>query len=613
MEPQYREEEEFETALSGKLLWRLARLNLTHRSLLVIYLVSIIAVAVVDSYFTFLSKRIVDEALLVGDTGMLRRLMLHYGLLVLALAAAVFGFIFSAGYLGERIRYDLCRSMFARLQTLSLAYFDRTPVGWLMARLTSDSRRVGEMVSWGVLDMLWGSCNIVIALGFMAFISWKLALVMMVIIPVTLYVAFKFQRRILEEQRRVRSANSRITAEFNESITGIRVVKSLARERANFLKFQTLSGEMFTAGYRAAWLSALFLPIVQLTAALAVGTIIWYGGWQFEMGELTVGGIQAFIGFIGLMVFPIEEMSRVLAQMQQAFASGERVFSLMDTVPEIQDAPHALSPDSMRGDIEFDNVTFAYEEGRPVLEGIDLHVRQGETIALVGPTGAGKSTLVNLVCRFLEPQSGTIRINGFDLKLLTQESIQSRIGMVLQVPHLFAGTVFQNIQYGLLEATEEGVRDAARQAGADEFIRKLPQGYKSQVGEEGLMLSVGQKQLISIARAILSDPDIFVMDEATSSVDTVTEAMVQKGMEEILRNRTSFVIAHRLSTIRRADRILVIREGGIGEMGTHHELIRARGYYHELYTRQFREERARVMDPFHDTRVAPAPSQSQVV
>ncbi len=394
----------------------------------------------------------------------------------------------------------------------------------------------------------------------------------------------------------MRKINSKITGSYNENITGVRVVKALRREEANAAEFGKLTTDMHDAGFKAAWLSALFLPAVQLITAVAIGAVVVYGGFQFQIGGLTIGGMQAFISYILFMMWPVQEMARVYAEMQQSVASGERIFSLVDAVPEIQDRENALDPGTLRGDIVFDHVDFYYEKEKPILTDFNLTIKQGETIALVGPTGAGKSTLVNLICRFYEPQGGTIRIAGTDYQDLTLHSIHSRIGMVLQTPHLFSGTVMDNLRYGRLEATDEEVIDAAKLAGADEFISKLEEGYRTQVGEGGVLLSVGQKQLISLARAVLSEPDIFIMDEATSSVDTLTEALIQKGMDQLMVGRTSFVIAHRLSTIKRADRILVIENGGVAEMGTHSELIRKRGHYYDLYTKQFRDQMEAAFD-----------------
>ncbi|NJN82923.1 MAG: ABC transporter ATP-binding protein, partial [Caldilineaceae bacterium] len=353
------------------------------------------------------------------------------------------------------------------------------------------------------------------------------------------------------------------------------------------------SSEMYRAGYRAAWLSALFLPTVQLISAVGVGAIVWYSGWQADnvagLG-ITVGGIQAFITYVTFMLFPIQEMARVYAEMQQAIASGERIFSLLDSTPEIVDADGAVDPGTLRGTIEFEGVDFYYEEGKPVLSNFNLRVEPGETIALVGPTGGGKSTIVNLVCRFFEPKHGAILIGGIDYLRFTQNAIQSRIGVVLQTPHLFSGSIRENIRYGRLDADDEEVEVAARMVGAHEFIATLERGYDEEVGEGGVLLSVGQKQLLSLARAVLAKPDIFVMDEATSSVDTLTEGLIQQGMDALMANTTSFIIAHRLSTIRNADRILVIEDGEIAEMGSHAELLRLRGHYYRLYTQQFRRE-----------------------
>jgi ATP-binding cassette, subfamily B, bacterial len=324
---------------------------------------------------------------------------------------------------------------------------------------------------------------------------------------------------------------------------------------------------------------------------------------------MTIGGIQAFISYITFMMWPIQDLARVYAEMQNSVASGERMYSLIDAVPEVKNRPHAYDPGTIIGDIEFDHVDFYYEEDKPVLKNFSLKVKRGETIALVGPTGGGKSTIVNLICRFYEPKNGAIRIGKKDYTEYTLHAIQSRIGVVLQTPHLFSGTIRENIRYGQLHATDEEVEQAARLAGAHDFIDHFEKGYGEEVGEGGSLLSTGQKQLISLARAILAKPEIFVMDEATSSVDTLTEALIQRGMENLMSGRTSFVIAHRLSTIRRADRILVIENGQITEMGTHNELLKQRGHYYRLYTQQFRHELEQEYDLYKLTGVtSPAAS-----
>jgi ATP-binding cassette subfamily B protein len=591
------EEEEFTTQFNGRTVLRILAQTKPHWRWVVGFVLTIAVVSALDSLFTFLSMQIIDEGIVAGNKQALLRIVSVYGILIVVQALNVFGFIFLAGVLGERVQYDLRKKLFNHLQDLSFSYFDRTPVGWIMSRVTSDSERIAHLVTWGLLDVTWGVLNITTAVIFMMIINWKLALIVFAAIPVLVIVAAQFKKRIIVQYRLVRKINSKITGAYNENITGVRVVKALGREEQNLGEFGGLSSEMYRSAYRAAWLSALFLPTVQLISAVAIGSIVFYGGLQVEYGAMTVGGIQAFISYVTFMLWPVQDLARVYAEMQHAIASAERVFSLIDTEPEVTDRPGAIDPGTIQGDIEFDHVDFYYEEGKPVLEDFTLTVKRGETIALVGPTGGGKSTIVNLLCRFYEPKQGVICIGGQDYTDLSLHAIQSRIGMVLQTPHLFSGTVRENIRYGRLDATDDEVEQAAKVAGAHDFVMTLDKGYETEVGEGGNLLSVGQKQLVSLARAILAQPEVFIMDEATSSVDTLTEALIQQGMEALMKNRTSFVIAHRLSTIKRADRILVIQKGKISEIGSHAELMRARGHYYQLYTRQFRHELERDYDP----------------
>ena len=605
MSTPYFEEEEFETQFNGKTMRRVLGLTRPHRKYLIGFLITVLLVAGMDSVFTYVSKQIIDYGIVPGDVDQLNRYLGFYGGLVVAQALMVFGFIYLVGILGERVRYDLRQNMFNHLQQLSLSYYSRTPVGWIMARVTSDSDRVAELVTWGLLDSTWAVMSILTSVGFMLFINWQLALIVLAMLPILLYVAYQFRKRILSEFRNVRKTNSKITGAYNENITGVRVVKALGRQEENLREFSQHTSEMYRASYRAAWLSALFLPSVQLITAFALGTIVLYGGMQAQIGMVTIGTIQAFVSYVTFMMWPVQDLARVFAEIQHSIASAERIFSLLDSIPSIADRPGAFDPGTISGDIEFIHTTFWYDdddEKKPVLKDFNLHVKRGETIALVGPTGGGKSTIVNLLCRFFEPKDGFIKIGGHDYREFSLHAIQSRIGVVLQTPHLFSGTVRENIRYGRLDATDDEIETAAKLAGAHDFITRLDKGYDQEVGEGGNQLSVGQKQLISLTRAIMARPEIFVMDEATSSVDTLTEALIQKGMETLMKSSTSFVIAHRLSTIRRADRILVIEEGQIAEMGTHAELLRLRGKYYQLYTKQFRSQMEEALDPFQEAK-----------
>jgi ATP-binding cassette subfamily B protein len=602
----YYEEEEFSTEFNGKTVLRILAQTRPYWIWVVGFLMTIILVSILDGYFTFLSKRMIDEGILAANKQALIRIAGTYITLIFVQAVLVFSFVYLAGVLGERVRYDLRKKLFNNLQELSLSYYSRTPVGWIMSRVTSDTERVSELVTWGMLDVSWAISNIATSSYFMLRINWRLALIIMAIIPILVWVAVKFRKLILVEFRNVRKFNSKITGAYNENITGVRVVKALGREDANLVEFKKLTSQMYRSGYRAAWLSALFLPSVQIISALALGSIALYGGWQTSIGALTIGGIQAFVSYVTFMIWPVQDMARVYAEMQHAIASAERMFSLIDAVPDVRDLPDAIDPGTVQGEIEFEDVDFYYEDEKPVLEKFNLKVRRGETIALVGPTGGGKSTIVNLLCRFYEPKHGRITINGEDYTHLTSHAIQSRIGIVLQTPHLFSGSIRENIRYGCLDASDEEIEKAAKLAGAHEFIMTFEKGYDQEVGEGGNLLSTGQKQLISLARAMLAQPELFIMDEATSSVDTLTESLIQKGMENLMEGRTSFIIAHRLSTIRRADRILLIDDGKIVEMGTHAQLLRQRGRYYRLFTQQFRQELSEEYNLFELTGADPA-------
>jgi ATP-binding cassette subfamily B protein len=473
-----------------------------------------------------------------------------------------------------------------------------------MARMVSDTERLAETVAWGLVDMVWGVSMMSVIIGVMLYLNWWLALIVLSVVPALVWVSAFFQKRILKSYREVRRTNSRITGAFNEGIMGARTTKTLVREKANLRQFSGLSGKMYRSSFMAAVQSALYLPLVLLLGSVGAGLGIWFGGSGVIAGVVTYGTLVAFIAYVERFFEPVREVARIFAELQSAQAAAERIFDLLSTEPEIVDSEAVRqlmasvsddSPDSIFPEIEgavtFEQIGFAYKDGTRVLTGFNLEVAPGETIALVGATGGGKSTIANLVCRFYEPSGGRVLIDGVDYRERSLHWLQSNLGVVLQTPQLFSGSIRDNIAYGRLDASDEEVEAAARLVRAWGFISAMEKGMDSPVGEGGGLLSTGQKQLISFARAVLANPRIFVMDEATSSVDTETEMLIQEALEHLLAGRTSFVIAHRLSTIRNADRILVVEDGCITEAGNHDVLMELKGRYFDLYTRRFERDR----------------------
>ncbi len=503
--------------------------------------------------------------------------------------------ISSAGVVETGVCHDIRKDGFEHLQALSLSYYDKTPVGWMMSRLTSDIWRLGNVLSWGIVDFSWGLFMMVVTTVVMLVLNWKLALLTFTVIPVLFVVTFYFQRRILFNHRDIRRNNSLITAAFNEGIQGVKTTKTLVREAENLKEFKVLTGEMNRKCVSAATFASVYMPIVTLLGSIGAGLVLWRGGDGVIAGTVSYGTMSVFIMFAVQFFFPIRDMARIFTDLQSAQASAERILSLLETKPDIKDDVEVITKygadkekwPKITGNIEFRNVSFAYKTGEKVLDNFSLTVKPGETIALVGETGAGKSTIVNLACRFYEPTDGKIFIDGYDYTRMPMLWLHSNLGYVLQNPHLFSGTIRDNIMYGKLDATEEEMIRASKLVNLHPIVERMEKGYDTEVGEGGSLLSTGEKQLVSFARAIISDPAIFVLDEATSSVDTETERLIQQAIKNILKNRTSFIIAHRLSTIRSADRILVIRDGKIIEQGTHSFLLSQKGYYARLYRNQF--------------------------
>ena len=603
------EEQDFTAERVDLSIWkRLYAYALRNRGLVAVILLSLVVVSLVDVAYPLLSRYAIDTFITPKTTDGLGRFAAVYAAFVAVQGVGTFVFISRSGKMEMTIAYTIRQEAFEKLQNLSFSFYDRTAVGYLMARMISDVGRLSEMVAWSLVDVLYALFYVASSIVTIFSLNWRLALVVVAVIPPLAVISVFLQKRILFYQRQARKQNSRITGAFNEGIMGAMTTKTLVREEQNAREFNELTGDMRRISIRASLLSASFFPLVISMGAIGTGFALMLGsagalqGQTAFVGAITVGTLVSFVSYATQMFDPIQQLAGIFAELQDAQASAERVIALLDTAPEVVDSPEIVQKygdilhprrenwEPIRGEVTFDHVSFSYKEGEPVLQDFTLDVRAGENIALVGETGAGKSTIVNLVCRFYEPTAGRILIDGVDYRQRSQLWLQSNLGYVLQSPHLFSGTIADNIRFGRPDATDEEVRAAAALVHADAFIRRQDKGYDAEVGEGGARLSTGQKQLISFARVMLADPRIFVLDEATSSIDTETEQLIQQAITHVLHGRTSFIVARRLSTIRHADRILVIRGGRVVEAGTHEALMAARGYYYDLYTHQFREE-----------------------
>lgn len=501
---------------------------------------------------------------------------------------------------------DLKWAQFEHLQTLSFSYYNTTPVGYIHARVMSDTLKIAGVAAWGLVDMFWAFLYVVSVFVVMFVLNARLAAILLVIVPCIAVITVVFQNKILHWNRRVRRINSQITSAYNEGITGVKTSKTMGIESDNEEAFFERTSDMYRSAGKAAKLNAVYIPTILLFGSAAAAFVLYRGGYMVQQDLIKLGTLSVFISYAVVIFEPIQQLARLLADLISCQANIERVMDLLEQTPDVTDRPDIIEKygdnfhpkkenwEKIQGDIVFEDVSFMYPDGKEhVLEHFNLHIPAGMNVAIVGETGAGKSTLVNLVGRFFEPTKGRILIDGVDYRERSQLWLHSQIGYVLQNPHLFSGTVRENIRYGRLDASDEEVEAAARSVSADEVVMKLKDGYDSDVGESGGRLSVGEKQLISFARAILAEPAIFVLDEATSSIDTVSEQLIQEATDKLLRGHTSFVIAHRLSTIRKADLILVVKDGKIIKQGTHNELLSEKGYYHDLYNKQFEEEAAR--------------------
>ncbi len=599
------DEQDYTKSFDWKIWKRLFPIFRTYRVAFVMLLVFNALTALVDVGLPLLQRYAIANFIEKDTLTGIVPYALVYLVVILLQALSVVLFARNSMSIEMNAGRDLRRTLFTHLQTLSFSFYNVTPVGYLLSRVMSDTNRIASMIAWNLTDILWALFYVFGTFAAMLILNWRLALVVILIVPVIAVLTWYFQNRILHWNRKVRKLNSKITGAFNEGITGAKTSKTLVIEDQNTASFRELTESMRVAGVRAARLNAVYIPLVLFCSTMAVAIVLLRGGHMVLDQVLEIATLSTFTTYAVGIFEPIQMTAANIAEFISLQASIERVTGLMDEVPQVQDTPEVLekygdvfSPkrenwEPLKGDIEFRDVTFRYPDGgENVLEHFSLKIPAGTTVAIVGETGAGKSTLVNLACRFFEPTDGQILIDGRDYRERSQLWLHENIGYVLQSPHLFSGSVRENIRYGRLDATDAEVEAAAKAVSADTVVAKLEHGWDSQVGEGGDKLSTGEKQLISFARAVLADPRIFVLDEATSSIDTQTEQLIQNAIDHLLQDRTSFLIAHRLSTIRKADLILVVRDGKIVEQGTHQELLRQHGYYHDLYSKQFAEENA---------------------
>jgi ATP-binding cassette, subfamily B, bacterial len=600
-------EEDFTDALEIDTWKRLLKHLRPFRKLLIIAGLLASTIAVFEISLPLLNRYAIDNLLLSGvlETSLapLYWFAAFYGVVVVAFVIVIRTFILYAGKIETGVAASLREQAFVRLQELSFSYYDKTPTGWIMARMTSDSRKLSHLLAWGLIDVAWSLMLVLAIMIVMMIINLRLALITLSVMPLLLFVAFVLRKPILYAWRTVRKTNSKITASISEGIMGAVTTKTLVLEDRMEDDFNGLTSTMRRSSIRAVFISTLLWPVVLILGYFGTSLATYYGGMQVFEQTLTIGTLFLFIQYTFNFFEPILNLSRILSEIQQAQASGERIVSLIESQPELIDSPEVIAKygtllhpvesnwEPLNGEVVFENVSFEYKAGEPVLKDFSLTIPKGTSVAIVGETGSGKSTIVNLISRFYEPTKGRILIDGRPMKSRSIGWIHSNLGYVLQDPHLFSGTIEDNIRYGKLDATIEEIQTAANVVNADSFIQQAKEGYQLEVGQDGARLSVGEKQLLSFARAIIHDPNILILDEATSSIDTETEQLIQDAIEKVLKGRTSILIAHRLSTIVKADKIVVLKKGVITEQGTHKELLAQKGYYYNLYMNQFKDEK----------------------
>ena len=545
------------------------------------------------AYLPWVIKDMVDQVLRDKDTAMLNYIVISIVVVFIIRGISYYGQSYLMNYVGQRVIIDIRKAVFEKLQRLSMSFYDKHKTGTIMSYVTNDVSALQSAMVENVVEMFTESVILIVSIVMMLYLDWKLFLVTFATFPVVLFFIDSFGKRIRKSGSRIQEAAADITSVLQEVASSPRVIKSFVRESYEVERFDKENMNNFRANMKYAQLSSTLTPTIEFVAAVGVSIILWYGGNSVINGSITAGSLVAFLTYAVNISNPIKRLSRVIGNIQKALAAAQRVFDVLDLPEDINNAPDAKLLPKVKGDVRFNDVSFAYNENEEVLSHVSFEVKPGEMIAFVGPSGAGKSTVASLLPRFYDATSGSITIDGEDIRKVTLNSLREQVGIVPQETVLFNGSVYDNILYGRLDATREEVEAAAKAANAHEFIMQLPNGYETMLGDRGMNISGGQRQRISIARAILKNPQILILDEATSALDTESERVVQEALDRLMVGRTSFVIAHRLSTIKNADKIMVLEKGQLIEQGTHDELMAMDGLYAHLYKIQYRSKEAK--------------------
>ena len=598
----YHEEETLGKAYDARLMRRLLRYVRPYTGLVALAVLMLILNAGFHTSLAFITRWAIDDHIVAGVAEGFALVALAYMGVILLLTLSTYGQIYLTMWLGQKVQHDVRMQVFRKLQKLHLAFFDKNPVGRMVTRVTNDVNTLNEMFSSGVVNIIGDILMLVLFVSALIWVSWKLSLVTFISLPLLLLVTFTFRSKARSAYRAVRLTLARINSFVQEHITGMTVVQLFAQEQTTRDRFGEINRELRGAHFRSVLYYAMFYPTVEIIGAFSLGLLLYYGGIMIGSQELTFGELVLFIYLVERFFYPIRDLSEKYNILQSSMASSERIFNLLDTEDAIVDKPQTSRPKTHQGELKFENVWFAYKDEDWVLKDVTFSVAPGERVAIVGATGAGKTSLVSLLYRFYDYQKGSIKLDGVDIKDYPIDLLRDQLGLVLQDVFIFTGDLAGNVRLRNEDITDEEVKKALNRVGFDRFLKKDGDGINESVKERGATLSTGQKQLLSFARALAFDPNLLILDEATSSVDTETEVLIQSALDELLKDRTSIVIAHRLSTIEKADKIIVLHHGEVREMGTHNELLEKKGIYHKLYQLQYKK---------HDMAEVAAPSSTE--